>query len=92
MTAITPAAKRQAKKRSISCHGSKRDGYFHHPDCRPGRPMCATMRLIKPNRRPCTCDAYLFPHRSTSGLCGNEALKWAKQNNLTLEEVRILCA
>jgi len=41
----------------------------HAVGCRPARPLCARMRLRRPNRRPCACAAYWFPHRSGGGAC-----------------------
>jgi hypothetical protein len=29
------------------------------------------MRRVKPSQVRCTCDAYHYPHRMGSGLCGN---------------------
>jgi hypothetical protein len=43
--------------------------YTHAPGCRPARPLCRAMRRVQPSRRPCTCTAYPFPHRTTSGAC-----------------------
>jgi hypothetical protein len=36
------------------------------------------MRKVQPQRRPCHCDAYLFPHRHGSGVCGNPELRFAE--------------
>lgn len=38
----------------------------HHPNCRPGRPLC---RYRRRERGICTCTAYHFPHRRDSGAC-----------------------
>jgi hypothetical protein len=77
--------------RSSSCHGSKKLGYRHHRDCRPGRPLCAAMRAINPKRRACGCDAYHFPHRVGSGVCGNAIKRWARDYNMSVDEVEKLC-
>jgi hypothetical protein len=45
--------------------------YRHKSGCRPARPLCKLMRLVQPQRRPCDCGAYPFPHRTGSGLCGS---------------------
>ncbi len=54
--------------------------------------MCRHYRQMSPTRRVCTCDAYLFPHRATSGLCGDQEAKWAEQYGMTIEEVKARCA
>jgi hypothetical protein len=38
----------------------------HHPNCRPGRPLC---RYRRREKGICTCTAYHFPHRLNSGAC-----------------------
>lgn len=47
------------------CYGPTK----HVKDCRPGRPLCRWMRVVRANRRPCRCDAYHFVHRTGSGAC-----------------------
>lgn len=38
----------------------------HAHGCRPGRPRCKYRRPV-----PCDCPAYRFPHRASSGICGD---------------------
>jgi len=37
--------------------------------CRLGRPLCARQRRKTKKYRPCTCQAYHYPHRHGSGRC-----------------------
>ena len=48
----------------------------HVKDCRPARPLCKWMRKVQPQRRVCHCDRYHFPHRFTSGRCGDIEKMW----------------
>ena len=50
----------------------------HAPGCRPGRPLCRWMAKMKPRYHVCFCDAYWFPHRSGSGLCGDPEKQCAR--------------
>lgn len=52
-----------------NCHGNEHR-QFHARGCRPARPLCRLRRRLRENRRVCVCDAYLFPHRHGSGVCG----------------------
>ncbi len=48
----------------------------HVKGCRPGRPLCKLMRKVRPQRQPCYCDRYPYPHRKGSGRCGNIEQMW----------------
>jgi len=53
------------------CHGTR-----HVKGCRPGRPQCKLMRKVRPQRKPCYCDRYHYPHRTGSGCCGDIEKMW----------------
>lgn len=39
----------------------------HRKDCRPSRPLCRRMRLVKPNQRPCQCSGGCHHTHRTGG-------------------------
>lgn len=56
------------EKEFKTCHKSG-NVVVHVAECRACRPLCRWMRLVMPDRRPCNCSMYPFPHRAGSGRC-----------------------
>lgn len=58
--------------------------HCRRPGCHPARPLCRAMRRVRPDRAPCGCLAYPFPHRHGSGSCGRPVVAYASASEREL--------